>query len=60
MLCCAGLFIGFFIGQSLGGPWTAVAPMAGFLLGLYADIKTCRKGAHPAHHDSTGINCKGT
>ena len=39
MLCCVGLFGGFAVGQSLGGPWTFIAPAAGFGIGLVADMK---------------------
>ena len=39
MLCCVGLIGGFAVGQSLGGPWTIIAPAAGFGIGLAADMK---------------------
>ena len=39
MLCCVGLFGGIAVGQSLGGPWTYVAPAVGFGIGLVADMK---------------------
>jgi hypothetical protein len=45
MLCCLGLFGGLAVGQSLGGPWTVVAPAAGFAVGLAADMKLM-KGMH--------------
>jgi hypothetical protein len=45
MLCCVGLIGGFAVGQSLGGPWTIIAPAAGFGIGLVADIKLM-KGHH--------------
>lgn len=45
MLCCVGLIGGSVVGQALGGPWTFVAPAAGFGLGLVADIKVM-KGLH--------------
>ena len=39
MLCCVGLIGGYAVGQSLGGPWTIIAPAAGFGIGLVADMK---------------------
>ncbi len=39
MLCCLGLIGGLAVGQSLGGPWTYIAPAAGFGIGLVADMK---------------------
>lgn len=45
MLCCAGLIGGMAVGQSLGGPWTYIAPAAGFGIGLIADMKFM-KGMH--------------
>ena len=30
MLCCLGLVAGFAAGAALGGPWTFLAPIAGF------------------------------
>ena len=38
MLCCVGLIGGAAVGQALGGPWTVIAPAAGFALGLVADM----------------------
>ena len=43
MLCCVGLFGGIYVGQQLGGPWTVIAPAAGFGLGLLGDMKFMRK-----------------
>lgn len=45
MLCCVGLFGGLAVGQYLGGPWTVVAPAAGFGIGFLADMKLM-KGMH--------------
>lgn len=45
MLCCVGLIGGMAVGQSLGGPWTYIAPAAGFGIGLVADMKFM-KGMH--------------
>jgi hypothetical protein len=45
MLCCVGLIGGVAVGQYLGGPWTAIAPAAGFAIGLVADMKFM-KGHH--------------
>ena len=53
MLCCIGLIGGMAVGQSLGGPWTFIAPAAGFGIGLVADMKLMHghghhnKGAQP-------------
>lgn len=49
MLCCAGLIGGMVVGQYLGGPWTFVAPAAGFGIGLLGDMKLM-KGHHGTHH----------
>lgn len=57
MLCCVGLFGGFAVGQYIGGPWTVVAPAAGFGLGLLADMKLM-KGMHKrsdAHHQPNAL-----
>jgi hypothetical protein len=43
MLCCVGLFGGIYVGQQLGGPWTVIAPAAGFGLGLMGDMKFMHK-----------------
>jgi hypothetical protein len=51
MLCCAGLIGGMVVGQYLGGPWTFVAPAAGFGIGLLVDMKLM-KGHHGAHHSA--------
>ena len=45
MLCCVGLFGGYYVGQSLGGHWTITAPAMGFGLGLIGDMKLMR-GMH--------------
>ncbi len=47
MLCCAGLFGGLYVGQYLGGPWTVIAPAAGFGLGLVGDMKFMHKMHKP-------------
>ena len=39
MFCCVGLIGGIAVSQSLGGPWTYIAPAAGFGIGLVADMK---------------------
>jgi len=49
MLCCVGLIGGLAVGQYLGGPWTVVAPAAGFAIGLAADMKFMK-----AHHGKQG------
>ena len=43
MLCCVGLFGGLAVGQSLGGPWTYIAPAAGFGVGLVADMTVMKR-----------------
>ena len=43
MLCCAGLIGGMVVGQYLGGPWTVIAPAAGFGIGLAADLKFMKR-----------------
>lgn len=55
MLCCVGLIGGMAVGQSLGGPWTYIAPAAGFGIGLVADMKFM-KGMHGGggKHDMAG------
>jgi hypothetical protein len=45
MLCCVGLFGGYYVGQSLGGHWTITAPAMGFGLGFIGDMKLMR-GMH--------------
>ena len=42
MLCCLGLFAGFYVGSMLGGPWTVIAPVLGFGLGLFGDRRLMR------------------
>ena len=58
MLCCVGLIGGFAVGQYLGGPWTFIAPAAGFAIGLAGDMKFM-KGHHKMgdQHD-TGFRAK--
>ena len=58
MLCCVGLIGGLAVGQSLGGPWTLIAPAAGFGIGFVADMKLM-KGMHGkgAQHE-TGVRAK--
>ena len=45
MICCLGLFAGLAAGSAIGGPWTFIAPAAGFGVGLVADMKLMR-GRH--------------
>ena len=45
MLCCVGLIGGMAVGQYLGGPWTLIAPAAGFGIGMVGDMKLM-KGLH--------------
>lgn len=61
MLCCVGLIGGMAVGQSLGGPWTFIAPAAGFGIGLVADMKLM-KGHHKmgGQHDPGGRPKKDT
>jgi hypothetical protein len=44
MLCCLGLVAGFAADAALGGPWTFLAPIAGFGLGLIGDFTLIRRG----------------
>jgi hypothetical protein len=37
MICCLGLLIGLTVGSWLGGPWIFVAPVVGFVAGLFVD-----------------------
>ena len=58
MLCCVGLIAGGAVGQALGGPWTYIAPAAGFGIGLVGDMKFM-KGMHKkADQPDTGIRVK--
>jgi hypothetical protein len=43
MICCAGLLGGFLLGSYLGGPWTVIAPVLGFAVGLVLDVKVLSK-----------------
>jgi len=58
MLCCLGLFVGFALGSSLGGPWTLIAPAIGFGLGLVGDAKLMRR-SHGGHGGLGGGCCGG-
>ena len=55
MLCCVGLIGGLAVGQSLGGPWTYIAPAVGFGVGFVGDMKFMQ-GMHGkgARHE-TGV-----
>ena len=58
MFCCVGLIGGMAVGQSLGGPWTLIAPAAGFGIGFVADMKLM-KGMHKkGDQHNTGISPK--
>ena len=50
MICCLGLFIGYFIGEALGGIWGLVIPGIGFLLGFILDMKFTRGCFHKSSH----------
>jgi hypothetical protein len=59
MLCCLGLFIGYYIGAYLGGGWVIIAPGIGFVLGFIFDMKFMH-GRHnqsshpkPSHENET-------
>jgi hypothetical protein len=52
MLCCAGLIGGLYVGQYLGGPWTVIAPAAGFGVGLVGDMKFMHKMHKPASKET--------
>lgn len=49
MMCCVGLFGGLALGQAMGGPWTVIAPAAGFGAGFLVDMKLM-KGMHGHGH----------
>lgn len=60
MLCCVGLIGGLAVGQAMGGPWTFIAPAAGFGIGLVGDMKFMKgmhKRAGRQQHD-TGVRAK--
>jgi len=54
MLCCIGLVGGMAVGQSLGGPWTYIAPAAGFGIGLVADMKFMHRMHKPGDQRPSG------
>lgn len=56
MLCCVGLIGGMAVGQSLGGPWTVIAPAAGFGIGLVADMKFMHGMHKKGDARNTGIH----
>ena len=58
MLCCVGLIGGMAVGQSLGGPWTYIAPVAGFGIGLVADMKLMKGHHKKGDQQDTGIRAK--
>ncbi len=59
MICCLGLFIGYYIGEALGGSWVIIAPGIGFIIGFIFDRKfmhgRCHKSSHPksSHENET-------
>lgn len=55
MICCVGLFAGFYTGQYLGGPWLVIAPAIGFAVGLLADMKLMQR----LHKAGKGRTCHG-
>ncbi len=57
MLCCLGLFTGFYVGSLLGGPWVFIAPGVGFVLGFLGDMKLMRKDTK--HRGLAGDCCGG-
>ena len=46
MICCVGLFIGFYIGLLLGGIWIFIAPAIGFIVGIPFDMIFMRRMHH--------------
>ena len=58
MLCCVGLIGGFAVGQSLGGPWTVIAPAAGFGIGFLADMKLMKGHHKKGDQHATGVRAK--
>jgi YHS domain-containing protein len=57
MLCCLGLFAGLAVGSATGGPWTFIAPAAGFGFGLLGDMKLLR--GDRKNNGSHGAGCCG-
>lgn len=47
LLILSNLFVGSVGGQYLGGPWTVIAPAAGFGVGLVGDMKFMHKMHKP-------------
>lgn len=58
MLCCAGLIGGMVVGQYLGGPWTFIAPAAGFAIGLAGDMKYMKGHHKTGDQHGTGVRAK--
>jgi YHS domain-containing protein len=60
MLCCVGLVGGMAVGGYMGGPWTFIAPAAGFGIGLVGDMKFM-KGMHKkgAQQRDTQLQARG-
>ena len=58
MLCCVGLIGGIAVGQLLGGPWTYIAPAAGFGIGLVADMKFMHGMHKQGDKPDTGTRAK--
>jgi len=46
------LIAGFAAGAILGGPWTLIAPIAGFGFGLTGDLTLIRYGLHSIHKNA--------
>jgi len=60
MFCCIGLVGGLAVGQSLGGPWTYIAPAAGFGIGLVADMKFMHRMHKPGNQKPSGSPAENT
>jgi hypothetical protein len=58
MLCCVGLIGGMAVGQSLGGPWTYIAPAAGFGIGLVGDLKFMKGLHNKGHQNDAGLRAE--
>jgi len=56
MLCCLGLFAGFYLGSVFGGPWTYLGPLIGFGVGMAVDTKLMRGQSCHAGNSKNSVN----
>ncbi len=57
MLCCVGLLGGYAVGQSLGGHWVFTAPVVGFGVGFYGDMKFMHGKKSPNSNHKSKMSC---